>query len=224
MIPARAIEKPVKVGQLIRQRLTELGRTAEELAEAVEVPTDYINDLISGRRRPPRPARTDVYERMTPFLRLARNDLATCAHAERDAAGPVAALPPKPAVRRMLLDLCEPETAEKLRSAGGKRSNGQLAEYCQRLLDRTQAVVRRMLMDPMALRLAAQRSKATHMAMRMQVLDFLDATPDTLTTSDLTLFVRPWVAAWDVDFETGVLRVVMHGHDPKHRSSQALGV
>lgn len=224
MIPARAIEEPVKVGQLIRQRLTELGRTAEELAEAIEVPVDYVNDLLSGKRRPPRPARTDVYERMTPFLRLARNDLATCANAEREAS-PVATRPPKPAVRRMLLALCEPTTAEKLLNGGGKRANGQLAEYCQRLLDRTQAVVRRMLMDPMALRLAAQRSKATHMAMRMQVLDFLDATPDTLTPSDLTLFIRPWVAAWDVDFETGVLRVIMHGHDPKpHRSSQALSV
>lgn len=214
MISARAIEKPIKVGELISQRLGELERTPEELAEAVDVPCGYIEDLISGKRRPPRPARTDVYERMTTFLRLARNDLAMCANAEREAEGPVTVRLPKPAVRRMLLDLCEPETAQELERGSGKEANSRLADYCQRILDRAQAVVRRrMLADPTALRLSAQQSNETRLAMRMQILDFLDAASDTLTPNHLKRFIQPWVAAWDVDFETGVLRIVMHGHD-----------
>ena len=77
MAAATPLKRPIKVSQLMRRRLKELQRTPRELAEAVQVPETYIADLLAGRRRPPAPGRTDVYDRMTKFLRLHRNDLPT---------------------------------------------------------------------------------------------------------------------------------------------------
>src|SRR5690242_20896175 len=84
MPAALPIKEPVKVGQLLRRRLRELKRTPRELAEAVQVSEVYIADLVAGRRRPPAPSRMDVYAPMTKFLKLHRNDLPTCAKAERE--------------------------------------------------------------------------------------------------------------------------------------------
>src|SRR6059058_3343465 len=107
MPAALPLKDPVKVGQLLRRRLRELKRTPRELAEAVQVTEDYMADLVSGRRRPPAPGRSDLYAPMTKFLRLHRNDLPTCARAERAAS--VAAGRPDPEVCRQVLELCAPE-------------------------------------------------------------------------------------------------------------------
>src|ERR1700688_3508912 len=109
------------VGELLGRRLREVNRSAAQLAEVVQVPETYIDDLISGSRRAPLPARTDIYEKMTSFLRLGRNDLVSCARSERASASPTA-LGPEADVRRLLLDLCEPQTArvlERRRSSRG---------------------------------------------------------------------------------------------------------
>ena len=107
MPAASPLKNPVKVSLLLRRRLRELKRTPRELAEAVKVSEDYMADLVAGRRRPPAPSRSDLYTPMTKFLRLHRNDLPTCARAER-AAG-AAAGRPDPRVSRQLLELCAPE-------------------------------------------------------------------------------------------------------------------
>ena len=212
--PARS-KKPVRVGELIRKRLRETNRTPTELAEAAHVPTAYIADLIAGRRRPPLPSRTDVYDRMTAFLKLGRTELAACAQAERDAANSAEALIPKPEVGRQLLALCDPNTARELEERGAARGDAEMADLIQRLLDVTQGAVRRVLDDQVGLRIAAERRGSTYVAMRLRVLDFLDATPDTLTLEDLAEFFNPRVTLWDVDFQTGVLRVVLRGQEPK---------
>src|SRR3989442_4798155 len=64
-------------------------------------------DLVSGRRSHLVPGRSDLYAPMTKFLRLHRNDLPTCARAERAAAE--AAGRPDPEVCRQVLELCAPE-------------------------------------------------------------------------------------------------------------------
>ena len=78
------------------------------------MPPEYIDELIAGRRRPPLPSRTDVYDKMTRFLRLGRNDLNICASAERTGgkAEKVGALDDD--IKRIMLALCEPETARSL--------------------------------------------------------------------------------------------------------------
>jgi hypothetical protein len=211
------LKKPIPVGKLLRQRLRETQRSPKELAEAVQVPPEYIDDLIAGRRRPPLPGQTDLYDRMTSFLRLSRNDLALCAQAERDATAPTRTSGPRANVRRLLLALCEPSTAEKLEARRARNGGAELTDFIQRLLEVTQGAVRRMLDDQIGLRIAAERDGRTYAAVRLQVLEFLDATPDTLTASDLAKFFQPRVTLWDVDLETGVLRVVLRAQEPRER-------
>src|SRR2546422_3084389 len=113
MPAAIPLKRPVKVGQLVRRRLKELKRTPRELAEALQVTERFIAELVSGRRLPPAPTRADVYAPMTKFLRLHRNDLPTCARAEREGEGP-SRRRPSPRVRELLLELCDPARARVL--------------------------------------------------------------------------------------------------------------
>jgi len=210
------------VRALLRKRLKEINRSAAELAEAAQVPADYLDDLIGGRRRPPMPGRTDIYERMTTFLKLGRNELAQCARAERAGSPPAGGAGPDAAIGRALLELCEPATARQLARRQGREGTAQLAQIVQRLLDVVQGTVRRVLENEVALRVAAAQRGSTYVAMRFRVLEFLDATPETLTASDLTEFVTPHIGLWDVDLETGVLRVVLRTEEPRGRQRRAV--
>lgn len=196
------------IADLLRRRLREIGRSPHELAEAVQVPAEYIDDLMAGSRRPPLPARTDIYQKMTTFLRVGRNDVIACARAER-AAAPSGPADPGTRVRTQLLALCAPVTARALERRRVRSGSAELADLFQRLLDVTQGSVRRTLDDQIGLRLAAAERGSTYLAMRFRVLEFLDVTADALSAQDLREFVQTRIASWDVDIETGVLRVVL---------------
>jgi len=220
------LKRPVKVSQLMRRRLRELKRTPRELAEAVQVPETYIADLLAGRRRPPAPGRTDVYERMTKFLRLHRNDLSTCAGAER--AG--TSLRGRRAGRRLdtrvldaLLELCAPAKARPLARRLGSKHGPELEQLIvQRILEVTQGFVRRQLDDEVGIRVAANREGCSYLEMRMRLLEFLDTTPQSVTPADLDEFVRPQVGTWDLDLETQAMRIVLRTQDPAPRQKRAL--
>lgn len=205
------------LADLLRRRLRELGRSPQELAEAVQVPAEYIDDLMAGSRRPPLPARTDIYAKMTSFLRLGRNDVIACARAER-AAAPSGPADPGDRVRTQLLALCEPGTARALERRRARSGSAELSDLIQRVLDVTQGSVRRTLDDQIGLRLAAADRGSSYLEMRLRVLEFLDVTAHTLTAEDLREFVQPRIASWDVDVETGVLRVVMRAQGPRDRT------
>lgn len=215
-------KNPPTLRALLRQRLKEINRSAEDLALAAQVPSQYVDDLIGGRRRPPMPGRTDIYERMTAFLKLGRNELAHCARAERAGSQGAAGAGPDPAIGRELLALCEPATARQLARRKTKDGPAELAQVIQRLLDVIQGTVRRVLEDEIALRVAAAQRGSTYLAMRFRVLEFLDATPETLTADDLAEFLAPRIGLWDVDLETGVLRVVLRTEEPRGRQRRAV--
>ena len=212
MRPPQTTQSNEKVGELLRRVLKETEQSPAELAEAVQVPPKYIADLIAGRRLLPRPARTDLYEGITSFLKLARNELLGCADAERAKAGPKPVTGPGPKVRKEILALCDPDTRKKLERDRTKKGIARFADLSQRLLDATQRATRRKLTDQITLRASARQGGGNYAVMRFKVLEFLDTTPDTLTTTDVAEFLRPLIDFWDVDIETGVLRVVLRPH------------
>jgi hypothetical protein len=214
MKPAPRPRRIVKVGDLLRERLRETKRTSRELAEAAEVPPEYVDELISGRRRPPLPSRTDVYDKMSRFLGLGRGDLAECASAER--ASMANGSRTNGGNWKLLLVSCEPATARELERRA-KRGEAEALDLVGRLLGIAQGAVRRSLDDQIALRVSAAQRGLTYVGLRLRVLEFLDATLDTLTEADIADFVRPRIERWDVDLETGVLRVVLRAQEAQDR-------
>ena len=225
MAAAVPLKRPVKVGLLVRKRLRELKRTPRELAEAVQVSESYIADLVAGRRRPPAPGRTDVYAPMAKFLRLHRNDLPSCARHEREG-DDVGRRRLATRLWTLVLELCDPSKARTIVRRGTKRARGSDLEYvvAQRLLEVAQSFVRRQLDDEVGIRLAATREGRSYLEMRMKLLEFLDATADSLSLADFEEFLRPRIAAWDMDLETRAMRIVLRAAEPGLRQQRALGL
>jgi hypothetical protein len=208
MTAAVPIKHPVKVSLLLRRRLRELKRTPRELAEAVNVSEDYMADLVAGRRPPPGPNRSDLYTPMTKFLRLHRNDLPTCARAERGTA--TVAGRPDPRVRRQVLELCAPERQRVVQRRFARADGAELeGVIVGRLLSVAQGFVNRKLEDEVGLRMAATRDGCTFLQARMRLLEFLDADSASLTPRDCDEFLRPRITTWDIDLDTRAMRIVL---------------
>ena len=223
MATAAPIKNPVPVGQLLRRRLRELNRTPRELAAAVKVSEGFIADLVAGRRRAPAPSRSDLYTPMAKFLRLHRNDLPTCARAEHAIAP--AARRPSPEVRRLTLELCHQGTVRALTRRVARRDGAELeCLIVQRLLGVAQGFVIRQLEDEAGLSVAAAREGRSYLELRMRLLDFLDATPDSVTARDYEDFVRPRIASWELDLETRAMRIVLRSREVAPRRRRAFGL
>ena len=52
------------VALLIKHRLKELGLEQKDLAAAAQVTESYISQLLAGKKAPPAPGRTDIYEKI----------------------------------------------------------------------------------------------------------------------------------------------------------------
>jgi hypothetical protein len=160
---------------------------------------------------------------MTKFLRLHRNDLPTCARAEREGTK-ASGRRPNARVRELLLSLCGPATVPAVtrRLANGREAGALEILIADRILEVAQGYVRHQLNDEVGIRVAASREDCTFAEMRMRLLDFLDATPSSLTVDDHEAFVRPRIERWDFDLETKAMRIVLRSNDPEPRQRRAL--
>ena len=71
------------VAFVIRQRLAALGREQRGLARAAEVTESYISQLLTRKKTPPAPHRTDIYDKMDAFLQFPPGELARLADLQR---------------------------------------------------------------------------------------------------------------------------------------------
>src|SRR5256886_9594146 len=167
----------------------------------------------------------DVYAPMTKFLNLHRNDLPTCAKAEREGE-PKARRRPEGDVRRQLLDLCADPARSRVLARRLGRKDGVVLErvVVGRLLEVAQGFVRRQLDDDVGIRIAASREGCSYLEWRMKLMEFLDATPEGLTPDDGAEFVRPRIAGWEIDMDTQTMRIVLRSQDPAPRQVRALSI
>src|SRR2546427_4645486 len=104
---------PVDVPLLIRHRLEELGLEQRDLAGAAQVTESYISQLLTRRKAPPAPSRTDIYEKMDKFLKLPSGELARLADVQRkEELKRVLGEEPAPLfreVRELILRKCHPD-------------------------------------------------------------------------------------------------------------------
>lgn len=200
---------------LIRHRLSELGAEQRALAEATEVTESYISQLLSGKKAPPAPGRTDIYERMETFLGLPAGKLAMLADLHRkDVLKRTFADPPPPLfneVRELILRKCEPRNAQAIRAIFEKEPFGALERLVtQKLLDVVKRVTREELTDENWLRMVARLTERSYTQVRVIVLEFLETDVLNVSTANCITFLDPLIESWDIDLATFGMEIVLN--------------
>lgn len=199
----------------IRHRLHELGAEQHGLAAAAQVTDSYVSQLLTGRKRPPAPDRTDIYDRMEAFLKLPAGTLAALADLQRkEALKRRLADPPTPLVkevRALVLGKCLPGTRPAMRATFEKEAFGDLERLVtQKLLDLVKRVAREELKDEAWIRLVARFTGRSYEQMRVIVLEFLETDVFNVTAEQCTTFLDPLIESWDIDQASFAMEVVLN--------------
>jgi transcriptional regulator with XRE-family HTH domain len=170
----------VDVAFLIRKRLVELNLEQRDLARAAQVTESYVSQLLTGKKAPPAPNRTAIYDRMDRCLKLPPGELAKVAELARkeelkrelgDTLEPLF-----PQLRDLLLRKCRAERAKQVRGIFERQPFGEVERLvAQRLLE-----------------VAGLTSDIFHLsAKQVAALDAL-------------------LESWDIDLATFSLEIVLH--------------
>ena len=203
------------VSLLIRHRLSELELDQKDLAAAAQVTESYISQLLTRKKVPPAPARTDIYDRMSEFLKLPAGELSKLANAQRqeDLKKRVTE-PPRPlfkATRELVLRKCEPKKRPEVQRIFEKEPFGEFERLItQKLLDVSQGIAKDELRSEEWLRLMAQLSGRSYEQMRVAVLDFLDTDVFNVSLENCVSFLDPMIDSWDIDMKTFGMEVVLN--------------
>lgn len=200
----------------IRQRLTDLGLDQKDLANATQVTESYISQLLTRKKAPPDPDRTDIYEKIGAFLELPRSELAKLAKAQRlneakrkigDAPGPLYG-----GVRELLLRKCAPETRQEVGRIFERDAFGELERLVtQKVLEAAQRSVQSELHREEGLRAMALVSGQSYEELRVAILEFLDSDIRHVSVESCVSFLEPTIDSWDIDLRTFSMKVVLNG-------------
>src|SRR5881397_978736 len=135
---------------LVRRRLEELRVEQKDLATAAQVTESYISQLLTRRKAPPAPNRTDIYDRIGRFLKLPNGELAKLADLQRqEEVKRKLASPPTPLfkeVRELVLRKCNPDKQKQIQAIFEKQPFGELERLItQKLLDVAKRVAKEEL-------------------------------------------------------------------------------
>jgi transcriptional regulator with XRE-family HTH domain len=203
------------VALVIRRRLEEFGLEQRDLAQAAQVTESYISQLLTGRRAPPAPNRTDIYDKMDKFLNLPSGQLARLADHQRKA-HLKKELGEEPAplfreVRELVLRKCNPDTERQVRAVFEKQPFGELERLVtQTLLDVVKRVAKDELENDSWLRTVARLSCRSDEEMRVVVLEFLDTNLFHVSAENCVAFLDPLIESWDIDLGTFGLEIVLN--------------
>jgi transcriptional regulator with XRE-family HTH domain len=200
---------------VIKQRLVELGLDQRDLAAAVQVTDSYISQLLTRKKAPPAPGRTDIYDRMGEFLKLPVGELSKLAEAQRqEELKKRVAAPPRPLFqecRELVLRKCDPESRKEVRRIFEKEPFGELERLVtQKLLDVAQGVAKEELRSEEWLRLMAQLSGHSYEQMRVSILEFLDTDVFNVSIENCVAFLDPMIDSWDIDLKTFGIEVALN--------------
>src|ERR1051326_1630519 len=200
------------VSQLIQQEMTKLGLDQRALADAAEVTESYISQLLSRKKMPPAPERTDIYNKLGRVLKLPAGKLAVLADLQRrqelkrKIQSPTAPLLRE--VRELLLEKCESGKRAQIRAIFEKEPFGELERLItQKLLDVVHSLAREELGRENWLRIVAKESGRSYKQMRVAVLEFLDSDVFNITSESCVAFLDPLIVCWDIDLRTFSLEI-----------------
>jgi len=205
----------VDVPFVILHRLEELGLEQQELARAAHVTESYISQLLTRRKAPPAPNRTDIYDRMDKFLKLPSGELAKLADLQRrEELKRELGDEPAPLfheVRELILRKCDPEKQKHVRAIFEKQPFGELERLVtQTLLDVVKRVAKDELENDYWLRMVARLSRRSYEEMRVVVLEFLDTDIFHVSAENCVAFLDPLIESWDIDLATFGLAIVLN--------------
>src|SRR5213080_5273615 len=170
----------VDVAFVIRERLDELGLEQRDLARAARVTESYVSQLLTRKKAPPAPNRTDIYDRMDRFLKLPDGELARVAELAR-----------KQELKRQLGDTPEPLFPRVrdliLRKCSSAKAKQILAIFERQPFGELERLVAKQLLEVASLATDIFHLSARHLA----VLDSL-------------------IDSWDIDLATFSLEIVLH--------------
>ena len=203
------------VSFVIRQRLEEFGLDQRELAQAAKVTESYISQLLTRKKAPPAPSRTDIYDKMDKFLKLPSGELARLAVVQRKAESKrewgEEAAPLFGEVREVILRKCSPDRQAHVRAIFDQQAFGELERLVtQRVLEVLQAVAKEELENDYWLRMVADLSGRSFEEMRVIVLEFLDTDVFHLSREQCISFLDPMIESWDIDLATFALEIILN--------------
>ncbi len=210
---------------VIKQRLEELGLEQRGLAAAAEVTESYISQLLTRKKLPPAPGRTDIYDKMGEFLKLPSGKLAKLAeHQRKEELKRNLGDPPTPLfkeVRELILRKCAPAKEKQIRAIFEKQPFGELERLVtQKLLDVVKRVAKDELESETWLHSVARRSGRSYEAMRVSILEFLETDVFNVSVEDCVSFLDPLVESWDINLKNFGMEIVLNdrlapGHPKK---------
>jgi transcriptional regulator with XRE-family HTH domain len=205
----------VDVSLVIKQRLEEFGLEQRDLARAAQVTESYISQLLTRRKAPPAPGRTDIYEKMDKFLKLPSGELARLAAVQRTE-GLKRELGEEPAplfreVRDLILRKCHPDKEPQVRAIFEKQPFGELERLVtKQLLGVVKGVAKAELENEYWLRMVAELGGRSYQEMRVIVLEFLDTDIFHLSRENCVAFLDPLIESWDIDLATFALDILLN--------------
>jgi transcriptional regulator with XRE-family HTH domain len=207
---------------VIKERLEQLGFEQKDLAAAADVTESYVSQLLTRKKLPPAPDRTDIYEKIGAFLKLPSGKLAKLADAQRrEELKRGFEDPPAPLfedVRALILRKCAPEKQQQVRAIFEKQPFGELERLVtQKLLDVIKGVAREELQSERWLRSVARLSGRSYKQTRVMILEFLDTDVFHLSGEHCVSFLDPLLESWDLDLSSfGIGFVLNHRLVPGH--------
>jgi len=203
------------ISLVIKHRLKELGLEQRDLASAAQVTESYISQLLTRRKSPPAPARTDIYDKMSKFLKLPDGELAKVVELQRqEEVRRKLADPPAPlfkGVRELVLRKCKSGKQRQMQAIFEKQPFGEVERLItQTLLDVVKRVAREELESESWLRLMATISNRSYEEMRVSILEFLDTDVFDVSIENCVSFLDPLIESWDIDLVTFSVEIVLN--------------
>jgi transcriptional regulator with XRE-family HTH domain len=205
----------VDLSMLIKHRLEALGFEQRDLASAAQVTESYISQLLTRRKAPPAPNRTDIYDKIGQFLNFSNGELARLADLQRqDELKKKLTDPPAPLfrqVRELVLRKCKPDKQKQIGIIFEKQPFGELERLVtQKLLDVAKKVAKEELESENWLHLVARLSNRSFEEMRVAILDFLDTDVFYVSIENCVSFLDPLIESWDIDLATFSVEIVLN--------------
>jgi transcriptional regulator with XRE-family HTH domain len=205
----------VDVAFVISRRLAELGLGQRDLARAARVTESYVSQLLSRKKLPPAPNRTDIYHKMDRVLKLPSGELARVADLQRkDQLKKALGEQPAPLfreVRELILGKCHRDRQGQVRALFEQQPFGELERLVTHtLLELVKRVAKEELENEPWLRTVARLGSRSYEEMRVALLEFLDTDVFTVSGEHGVSFLDPLIQRWDLDLATFDLDVTLN--------------